>query len=103
YQKLLSMYETYYGLDLTCENGTGCQSVDARGDWENMSLEEMASEDSLYYFFHEKNMKELLFDQIVDGVTQEIRDPLEELEAKIDDHREYIEETDENAKALVEK
>lgn len=100
YEKLLSSYETYFGLDLSDEE------LDLEDD-EEESLEDLVSEDSLYYFFNEKDVNDLLTKYVVreitDNVTEEIRDPLEELEEQIDDHREFIEETDDNAEALVEK
>ncbi|WP_163581076.1 type VII secretion protein EsaA [Gracilibacillus saliphilus] len=99
YQRLLSSYEAYFGIDLTCVAGE--TDADSDSDSKNCvneeeSLTEMASDQSLYALFN-KDVGELLTDYIADqviaDVTEEIREPLANYEKQMEDYRRYINTT----------
>ncbi|MEW9676384.1 type VII secretion protein EsaA [Lentibacillus sp. L22] len=106
YQKLLASYETYFGIDLTCDNAGGpgaCSTVGNNGK----RLEDIASKSSLYYLFNKKDTDAVLADYVIGrikaGVTEEVRQPLENLRNRITAYQAFVEKTDENAEQLAQK
>ncbi|WP_208591420.1 type VII secretion protein EsaA [Gracilibacillus suaedae] len=103
YQKLLSSYEAYFDLDLTCVDADPESEKCAKVDQEE-SLTEMASDQSLYALFN-KDVGELLTDyiaeQVIADVTEEIREPLVNYENQMEDYRSYIDETIRRADQLA--
>lgn len=102
YQKLLSLYEAYFGFSLTCENiNESSECVTFNND---SSLKGMARNDSLYALFN-KDLGELLAyhisSQVTEDATQKITEPLNLLEKQIDSYRNFIAETNQNAEKLV--
>ncbi|MGP4040969.1 type VII secretion protein EsaA [Gracilibacillus sp. D59] len=102
YQKLLSTYEAYFGLNLTCNDvdSKDCATLNDEED----SLTEMASDESLYALFN-KDVAELLTkhiaNQVIDDVTEEIKEPLANYEKQIENYRSYIQETINQADELA--
>lgn len=101
YQKLLSSYETYFDIDLSCEpDEEDCPSIS------DENLKDMSGSSSLYHLFNETDENDLLADYIVDqvneGIQEEIRAPFTSLEEEMDDYRAFIDDTDENAEELIE-
>ncbi|ENH96301.1 hypothetical protein J416_11532 [Gracilibacillus halophilus YIM-C55.5] len=109
YQKLLSSYESYFGLSLSCEeiseedeeNGENknCVAVDP-----DSSLKDMATEDSLYTLFN-KNVGELLVDYIANQVTKDVLDavesPLMKYDSQLQNYLEYVDKTRNKAQKLA--
>ncbi|RDW16465.1 type VII secretion protein EsaA [Oceanobacillus arenosus] len=101
YQKLFSLYESYFGLDM--------DNPELRHNLNGKALKEWATEEdtSLYYLFNEKDIAELLKDyvvaQVTDGVTKEIRQPLENLQLQISMFHEQVEQAEQSTTALAEK
>ncbi|MEC5425195.1 type VII secretion protein EsaA [Virgibacillus sp. C22-A2] len=101
YQKLLSSYESYFGLEMG--------SHDLRNDLNEKRLTEWGAESklSLYHLFNEKDIADLLNDyivnQVIDGVTEEIRQPLANLEAQIRLYRQEARQAANNAEQFVEQ
>ncbi|MFD1850871.1 type VII secretion protein EsaA [Oceanobacillus bengalensis] len=81
YEKLFTMYEIYFGFDM--------DSKELIEELSDNQLTDLASgkELSLYYLFNEKDIAELLQDyvvkQVTADVTEEIRNPLEKLQERI--------------------
>lgn len=101
YQKLLSVYETYFDIQLSCESTDGdCASVP------DESLKDMSGTNSLYLLYHETDEQDLLTDYIVDeiheDIQEEVRAPFASLEEEMDSYRTFIEVADEDAEKLVE-
>ncbi|GAE94503.1 secretion accessory protein EsaA/YueB [Gracilibacillus boraciitolerans JCM 21714] len=101
YQKLLSSYEAYFGMSLTCTDveGDECANIS-----DEISLVEMATDDSLYALFN-KNVSELLTnyiaDQVIADVLQEIKEPLANYQGQIEGHRSFVEQTNLKADQLA--
>lgn len=103
YQKLLTTYEAYFGLKLSCYNieDENCEAVDRQ-----KKLTEMITEDSLYTLF-QKDIGELLTDYIADqviaDVRAELREPLYNYERKLKDQQSFINQTLRESDQLAEK
>ncbi|QKY69806.1 type VII secretion protein EsaA [Lentibacillus sp. CBA3610] len=103
YQKLLSLYEAYFGISLAYEADDEDEIKPSNVN-DDKSLGDMATGDSLYALFNE-DVGDLLTDyvasQVTNDVTEEISDPLDVLYQQIDSYRTFIGETDKNAEELV--
>lgn len=101
YEKLFTMYELYFGLDM--DNPELVEALN------QLSLTEIAAEkeDSLYYLFNKKDIAELLQDyvvkQVTDDVTEEIRQPLENLQARIQQFHSDVKIANQNASNLAQR
>ncbi|QTN00547.1 type VII secretion protein EsaA [Sediminibacillus dalangtanensis] len=100
YYKLYSAFEAYYGFDISSDG-----FLDKLKDSD--SLHELATEESLYYLFNEKDIKDLLKDyiveKIVDDVTAEIRQPWDNLHSRITAYQFQVQQAKRNADKLVER
>src|SRR5690606_25968 len=96
--KLFSLYELYFGLNLSDE-----ELFDAIDE---QSLRDLASEDSLYTFIAEMKIKDFLEKHIVDSVTKsvtsDIQNSMRILEQNIADYVKLVENTSNESKTLVE-
>lgn len=99
YQKLLSLYELYFGLDLSCESDELDGSPKC-GTSLSGSLTDMAGEDSLYALFNKKT-GEVLTNYIVQDVMGKVDGSLKLLDQQINDYRTFVKETNENAAELA--
>ncbi|GAA0303989.1 type VII secretion EsaA-like protein [Gracilibacillus halotolerans] len=102
YQKLLSTYEAYFGVSLSCHGDIAdCGTVKA-----DVPLKDMITNDSLYALF-QKDIGELLTDYIADQVIvdvhAEIRSPLRNYEMKLRDQQRFIDQTLAQSNQLAEK
>lgn len=101
YQKLFSSYESYFGLEMGSE--------DLRTNLNQKRLTEWGAESklSLYHLFNEKDIADLLNDyivnQVIDGVTEEIRQPLANLEAQIRLYRQEAQQAANNVEQFVQQ
>ncbi|WP_053218436.1 type VII secretion protein EsaA [Virgibacillus senegalensis] len=100
YYKLYSAFEAYYGFDISSDGFL--ESLNDRD-----SLKELATENSLYYLFNEKDIKTLLKDyivgKIVNDVTAEIRQPWDNLKTRIGIYQTQVQQAKLNADRLVER
>ncbi|WP_373895107.1 type VII secretion protein EsaA [Virgibacillus sp. CBA3643] len=99
YQRMLALYESYFGLDM--------ERADLRGDlYPQGGLNDLATDDSLYNLFNQKELAELIKDNMVnhmtDRITAEIRQPIERLQDQIQTYNELVNEVDGNADELAE-
>lgn len=103
YQKLLSMYEMYFGFDLTCERWS-CREFSIPDD---KDLTEHITDTSLYYLFNEEDIRDLLADYILhkikDDVKESINEPITALLERLDSYRSFVKKTSKNADSLAEK
>lgn len=102
YQKLLSTYEAYFGVALSCQGDLAdCGTVAA-----DVPLKDMITQDSLYTLF-QKDIGELLSDYIADQVIAdvhaELRTPLRNYETKLRDQQRFIDQTLAQSNQLAEK
>ncbi|MGY0691174.1 type VII secretion protein EsaA [Virgibacillus sp. FSP13] len=101
YQKLLSLYEMYFGFDLKCSRDNCSNIHETLSD--DTSLKEMATDSSLYTLFNENNIGKLLAKQVADDVTDEIRQPLERLQQQIGTFQQHANRANQDADQLVEQ
>lgn len=94
---LNTLYELYFGLDLSEKNE----------DLEESDLRNIAEEDSLYYLVHKKELKELIQDRIskdvAKTVTNEITDSLTGFQNQVEEYQSFIEKTEGDSEKIAEK
>ncbi|GIO23680.1 type VII secretion protein EsaA [Oceanobacillus sp. J11TS1] len=95
YQRMIALYENYFGIDIGSSGPVG-----------NQSLKELATDDSLYTLFNEPNVADVLENYMVnlvtDRITAEVREPIERLQDQIQTYNQLVNEVDENADQLAE-
>ena len=94
YQKLLMLYEVYFGLDM--------ESPDLNQALENNSLKDLAAPRSLYYMFHKQDMADVLSGYVAEQITEEVRRQTEELKANVNEYMNLVNEADGNSRQLAE-
>ncbi|WP_255248236.1 type VII secretion protein EsaA [Terribacillus saccharophilus] len=96
YQELESQYQSYLGLYL--EKGLP-------DDFYSKSLKELASKDSLYYLFNEKDIKDLLTDymtgQITGSVTEQLQTPAEAFRQQVSNYQSEVQQAIAGADTLT--
>ena len=99
YEQLASLYESYFGLDMN----SGNLSNTLEGD----KLQNLATENSLYYLFNNKDIgglfKQYAISQIADDLASKIKEPLEKLTGDIAAYNELVNQTDQQAGQLAGK
>ncbi|MBU9723480.1 MULTISPECIES: type VII secretion protein EsaA [Bacillaceae] len=99
YQKMILLYEIYFGIDMRDE-----ELREWLGD---KSLTDLSTESSLYYLFNHKELDELLTNyfvkRVTDGVAKEIRRPLEDFREQVTAYRQHIDATEDKMDQLAEK
>ena len=98
YYKLYSLYELYFGFDMKDQNFE--KELDDLP--KEKPLVTLATENSLYHIFYEKEIKDLIKDHIVKDVLEEITEDVDDSIADIDkaiksyknDLKKYSEESD---------
>ncbi|MBP1968670.1 type VII secretion EsaA-like protein [Virgibacillus natechei] len=99
YQRMLALYESYFGVDM--ENDELREDLDPQG-----GLNDLATKDSLYNLFNQKELAELIKDNMVNHmtnrITAEIRGPIESLQNQIQQYNQLVNEVDDNADQLAE-
>lgn len=95
YQELGSLYESYYGFGL-------------HGLPDNLgsaSLNDLATNDSLYYLFKKKDIKDLLTDymtgQITGSVTEQLQTPAEAFRQQVGDYQSRVQQAIADADTLT--
>lgn len=100
YQRMLTLYEMYFGFGLSCDEND-CPNIK-----EGQSLIDMATDDSLYKLFNEKDIGKLLTEYVVgrvtEGVTEQIRQPLTRLQGQIGKFQEQVNWANGKAEELAE-
>ncbi|RFA35475.1 type VII secretion protein EsaA [Virgibacillus dokdonensis] len=103
YQKLVSLYETYYGFNMQKE----LDFIKGISNDTDMKLGDYAKDTSLFHLFEKENINGLIIQYVVnnitEGATKEIRTPWEQLQAQIEIHEEKVALMNSNAEALVNK
>lgn len=97
YYQLHSLYELYFGLDMSDEELI--EKVSGK-------LRDAASETSLYYFIYEKEIKDILEDYLLndvkDHITSDIQRMMKVLEENIASYVRFVESTSDESIRLVE-
>ncbi|MGG1593679.1 type VII secretion protein EsaA [Terribacillus saccharophilus] len=95
YKKLESLYESYLGIGVN----------DLPGDFNSTSLKDLASKDSLYYLFNEKDIQDLLTDymtgQITGSVTEQLQTPAEAFRQQVGDYQSQVQQAIADADTLT--
>lgn len=106
-QVLETLYELYFGLDLTMGNDELEDLLEDRWEYEDEVLIEIASDDSLYYLIHQKEIKEMIKNRIsgdvADAITKEMNEPLEKFQNRVDRYQRYVSRVQENSNELAEE
>ncbi|MEI3613019.1 type VII secretion protein EsaA [Pseudogracilibacillus sp. SO30301A] len=103
YYKLYSLYELYFGFDMEHQN--------FEKELESLPKEKplvtLATENSLYHIFYEKEIKDLIKDHIVKDVMQEITDDVDDsikdIDKAINSYKNDLEKYSEESDNLVQK
>lgn len=99
YQKLASLYESYFGLDMGAEN---LQATLKKG-----RLTAIATDDSLYALFNKKDITNLMEDYIagraIRELEEEMKQPYEDFQTNISFYRELVETANKHTVQLAEK
>lgn len=108
YQRMLSLYEAYYGLGM--ESDSLEDEIKSLG--EGKTLKDLAEEkynykDSLHYVFNGTDISELLKDFVVEDVTEkimkQIRVPIKNLKRDVSEHERLVNIIDQNSDLLGER
>lgn len=95
YQRLLALYENYFGISIR------------DNELADQELTDLAADDSLYNLFNNTEINGVLEDrmvnQLTDEITAEVQQPTEELQEQIETYNQMVGEVDENAEQLSEE
>ncbi|MFB1099709.1 type VII secretion protein EsaA [Terribacillus sp. JSM ZJ617] len=95
YQELGSLYESYYGFGL---HGLP-------DNFSSVSLNDLATNDSLYYLFKKKDIKDLLAgymtNQITGSVTEQLQTPAEAFRQQVGDYQSRVQQAIADADTLT--
>ncbi|MBT2215293.1 type VII secretion protein EsaA [Virgibacillus dakarensis] len=100
YQRMFTLYEMYFGFNM--------ESEELRNELLGHRLSDLAAENrsSLYYLFNVENIGNLLtkyvINQVVDGVTEQIRQPLANLQGQIGKFQQQVNWANGKAEELAE-
>lgn len=101
YQRMLTLFEFYYGLDM--ESPALTEELN-KGNLTDLAKE---NEESLYYLYHETKIMDLLesfvVGNITDKVTAQVREPIDKLHQQITQHQKVVEKANEHAIQLAEE
>lgn len=101
YQKMLMLYEVYFGLDMDTENSKLISQLEGKG------LGKLATENesSLYHLFNEKTIVELLKEHIVGvitgNITEQVREQVEGLQDNLSEYGKLVAEANRNSDELT--
>lgn len=98
YQKLLALYDLYFGVELNQFSRSEFAEELSRA-----SLKDLATEDSLYYLFNKQDIVDILANFVAAQTTEEFRAETEELKAKIETYLELVYTANDNSKLLTEQ
>ncbi|MFP7254761.1 type VII secretion protein EsaA [Terribacillus goriensis] len=95
YQELGSLYESYYGFGL----------LGLPDNFSSTSLNDLATNDSLYYLFKKKDIKDLLAgymtNQITGSVTEQLQTPAEAFRKQVGDYQSRVQQAIADADTLT--
>jgi hypothetical protein len=106
YQKILALFEFYYGLNLEDSN---LEKKLTEGTLTQLAKKEAKENkgNSLYNLYHETEIMDLLenfvVENIADKVTKQVREPIEKLSEQIDDHKQVVDQANQSAIQLSEE
>ncbi len=93
FQKLLTLYELYFGIGMDQFNRS-----DLVNELNQTNLKDLASEDSLYYLFNKQDVVDILANYVAGQITEEIRQQTEDLKGKIGEYSQLVNQA--NASSL---
>lgn len=104
YQRMLSLYEIYYGIDM--ESGELAEHIEGLEEDEGLADLPTVKEKPLHYIFN-KDLSDLLKDifvkDIAKAIMKEIEIPLNDLRRDVSEHEKIVQGIDENSTLLVER
>ncbi len=92
YERLFSLYELYFGFDMT----------QLPNDFNERTLGDLASNQSLYYLFNKTNIVDVLIDLIIGSITENTADLVEHVNARIAVFKSELNQARRNANRMVE-
>lgn len=97
YQKILSLYQLYFGIGMEQFN-----QPDFANQLAQTNLKEMATTDSLYYLFNKQDIVDVLANFTAEQITEEIRQETEDLKNKMDEYLQLVQDADQNSTQMAE-
>lgn len=97
YQKLVSLYDLYFGIELDQFSQPGFAE-----ELNQVRLSDIATEDSLYYLFNKQDIVDILANFVAAQTTEEFRAETEELKAKIESYLDLVYTANDNSKVLTD-
>ncbi|WP_160724844.1 type VII secretion protein EsaA [Bacillus sp. USDA818B3_A] len=97
YQKMLSMYNLYFGIGLDQFNRS-----DFIDQLNQSSLTDMASEGSLYYLFNKQDIVDILANYVAGQTTEEIKQQTEQLKSEMDTYLTLVNDADNHSMRMAE-
>ncbi|WP_026565217.1 type VII secretion protein EsaA [Bacillus sp. UNC41MFS5] len=98
FQKLLSLYDLYFGIGMDQFN-----RPDLVNDLNQTSLTDMATEDSLYYLFNKQDIVDVLAAYVAEQITEEVRQQTADVKGKIDEYMQLVNDANQNAAQMSER
>lgn len=97
FQKLLMVYDLYFGIGLDQFN-----RPDLVNDLNQNNLMDLATEDSLYYLFNKQDIVEILANYVAEQITEEIRQQTEDVKSKIGEYVQLVNHANQNSVQMAD-
>ncbi|MEH7118618.1 type VII secretion protein EsaA [Neobacillus vireti] len=97
YQKLLSLYDLYFGIGVDQFN-----RPDFIDKLNQKSIPDMAAEGSLYYLFNKQDIVDMLANYVAEQTTEEIKQQTEQLKSKIDTYLMFVNDANDHSMQMAD-
>ncbi|ULT57352.1 type VII secretion protein EsaA [Neobacillus drentensis] len=98
YQKLMSLYNLYFGIGSDQFN-----RPDLVDQLDQSSLSDIASEDSLYYLFNKQDIVDILANYVAEQTTEEMKQQTEEWKSKMDTYLSLVNDANDHSMQMADK
>ena len=98
YQKLMSLYNLYFGIGIDQFN-----RPDLAGQLDQSSLSDIASEDSLYYLFNKQDIVDILANYVAEQTAEEMKQQTEEMKSKMDTYLRLVNDANDHSVQMTDK
>lgn len=92
YERLFSLYELYFGFDMT----------QLPSEFNEKTLSELATERSLYYLFNKTDVVDIIVGAIIDSITENTAELVKKVNGKIANFKNELNDTKKNVNQMVE-
>ncbi len=97
FQKLLMLYDLYYGIGVD-----QFSRPDLISDLTQTNLMDLATEDSLYYLFNKQDIVEILANYVAVQITEEVRQQTEDVKSKIEEYVQLVNHANQNSMQMAD-